>query len=165
MIRRRSDSINRDALARALVAVAMPAYETDLEPMVDDYDYTDRVIEIYKRFAADPPLPPSEPPPALRARLPAEDALAMAEVTAMCNARHPGHGRGSKMPQCAWLLYLSSQMTEDQIAAETGIEREKVIADLWHVSDHLSKYLHRMRHNQLKRAGLKCAECITGVAA
>lgn len=42
--------LNRDAMAKALLAVVLPVDVVEPEPMVDDYDYADRVIELYERF-------------------------------------------------------------------------------------------------------------------
>lgn len=120
------------------------------------------------RQLSEAPRPLPQPAPALpRMRLPDEDAACEADTSSRCRARHKeAHDRGEgRMPVCTWIMRLADKMTVEEVVRVTGREPFDVDRIIKESSMHRERFLHRRRHEQLHRVGIKCRDCLPGVAA
>lgn len=91
-----------------------------------------------------------------------DEALALEQVAAMCNAKHHSHRSSvpnERMNLCAWLVAMRDKLSIETMAGIVGIGPVHLQRQLNVALVVREEWLHRRRHNALKHMGGVCADC------
>lgn len=98
-----------------------------------------------------------------------DDEMGMiAEVAAMCSARHRDHATLSprdRMTLCAWIMAMRKTLTVADMARIANVDDEYIQRQLDYAVRHAKAWQHRERHVAIKGTGLRCKQCERGEPA